>query len=48
VRRVITKVARTEADHDAIYRVAETSLWLTTQLMEQVFHSWKASTGAER
>ena len=46
VRRVITKVARTPEDHEAIFRVAETSLWLTTQLMEQTFARWQAKAGA--
>jgi hypothetical protein len=42
VRRVIAKVATTPQDHDAIYRVAETTLWLTTQLMEQTFERWSS------
>lgn len=42
VRRVITKVATTPEAEDAIFRVAETTLWLTVQLMEQTFRAWQA------
>ena len=44
VRRVIAKVVTTEAHADAIFRVAQTTLWLTTQLMEQTFEAWRAGT----
>jgi hypothetical protein len=40
VRRVIEKVATTPAQQEAIYRVATTTLWLTTQLIEQTFAAW--------
>lgn len=42
VRRIISKVATTRDHHDAIFRVAQTTLWLTTQLMEQTFRAWKS------
>jgi hypothetical protein len=41
VRRVIARVTAPE-DHDAVFRVADTTLWLTMQLMEQAFASWCA------
>ena len=44
VRRVITKVATTAPAQDAIFQVAETTLWLTVQLMEQTFRAWQAGS----
>lgn len=44
VRRVIAKVITTKERADAIFRVAETTLWLATQLMEQTFQAWKAGS----
>lgn len=43
VRRIIAKVATTAADREAIYRVADTTLWLTHQLMDQAFAAWHAT-----
>ncbi len=43
VRRIIAKVATTPADQDAVYRIADTTLWLTIQLMEQAFAAWRAT-----
>jgi hypothetical protein len=42
VRRVIAKAAATPAQQNAVYRVADTTLWLTMQLMEQAFASWRS------
>lgn len=44
VRRMITKVATSPAAEDAIFRVAETTLWLTIQLMDQTFRAWQAGS----
>jgi hypothetical protein len=41
VRRIIAKVAITPEERDAVYRVAETTLWLTTQIMAQAFDQWR-------
>jgi hypothetical protein len=42
VRRAITKFASTSEQTESIYRVAETTLWLTTEIMRQTFECWKA------
>lgn len=42
VRRAIAKFATTPQQADSIYRVAETTLWLTTEIMHQTFQIWKA------
>lgn len=44
VRRIMAKVATSPEDRDAVYRVAETTLWLTTQIMSQAFDAWRAGT----
>jgi hypothetical protein len=43
VKRIIAKVVRTEAEADAVLAVATTSLWLTTQLLDQTFAAWQAT-----
>ncbi|MBV8787548.1 MAG: iron-containing redox enzyme family protein [Mycobacterium sp.] len=40
VERAIRGSVRTQADADAVFRVATTSLWLTVMLIEQAFDEW--------
>lgn len=40
VEHTIRASVRTQADADAVYRVATTSLWLTVMLLEQAFDEW--------
>ena len=43
VRRIVAKVAVTPTDQEALFRVADTTLWLTQQLMEQAFGAWRSA-----
>jgi pyrroloquinoline quinone (PQQ) biosynthesis protein C len=40
VEHAIRGSVRSQADADAVYRVATTSLWLTVMLLEQAFDEW--------
>jgi pyrroloquinoline quinone (PQQ) biosynthesis protein C len=40
VQHAIRGSVRTQADADAVYRVATTSLWLTVMLLEQSYDEW--------
>ena len=43
VRRIVAKVAVTADEQEALFRVADTTLWLTHQLMEQAFDAWRSA-----
>jgi pyrroloquinoline quinone (PQQ) biosynthesis protein C len=42
VRRIIAKTVHTEEQCNAVLRVAETTLWLTTEMLQQVYGAWRA------
>lgn len=48
VRRIIAKTVSSEEHCSAIYRVAETTLWLTIEMLEQVFENWQADDRSAR
>jgi hypothetical protein len=41
VRHILSKVVRTPAQADAVFHTAQTTLWLTLQILEQAFSAWR-------
>jgi thiaminase len=48
VRQAISKAVRTQAEAEAVHRVAVTSLWLTISVLDHALASWKKARDAAR
>jgi hypothetical protein len=48
VQQVMTKVVRTAQQADAIFDTAQTTLWLTLEILNQAFHTWSERHAGDR